>query len=151
MERRRPKGSRLNPQDYLQRTIGRIVLVLEQDSKGSEKALRFAAGMSKMCGASVTILCPIEPPLPYPVEPMAPGMVSIVPARAWEVLEDRARTALAAAQADMASLGAGAEGRMFYAVGGASTSVSRMIENESDLIIVGTKEAHGPDRLFQRN
>jgi nucleotide-binding universal stress UspA family protein len=151
MERKRSKGQRHNPQEYLQKTIGRIIVVLDDTSRKSEKALLYAAGLSRMCGASVIILCPMEVPLTYPAAPMEPGVVPILPARAWDQIEDQAEAALQEARITIANFGVRAEGKIIEVGGGISAAISRVTEDESDLILVTGSEAHGITRLFQKN
>jgi nucleotide-binding universal stress UspA family protein len=151
MEGKRSKGQRLNPQDFLQKTIGRIIVVLDDTSRKSEKALLYAAGLSRMCGASVILLCPMEVPLTYPAAPMAPGVVPVLPARAWDRIEDQAEAVLQEAKTNIASLGVRAEGKIVEVGGGIGAAISSMAEDESDLILVTGSEAHGIARLFQKD
>ena len=118
MERKRSKGQRLDPQEYLQKTIGRIIVVLDGTSRKSEKALLYAAGLLRMCGASVIILCLMEVSLTYPAAPMAPGVVPMLPALAWDQIEDEAEAALDEAKINIANFGVRAEVKIIEVGGG---------------------------------
>jgi len=50
----------MEAQRYLQRTINRIMVVLTGDSEEMLEALRYAAGLSRLCEASVLLVYTLE-------------------------------------------------------------------------------------------
>jgi nucleotide-binding universal stress UspA family protein len=148
MDRKRPRGPVVRPQEYLQKTVNRIMVVLGSGADGSESALRYAAGLSQMCGASVLLLYPMEIPLAFPADPVVPGVVPLMPSTLWDSIEDQGKAALEEAIAGIASLGVRAEGMMIQVTGGFAAAVSRVASEDSDLLIVSRAEPRGLDRLL---
>jgi nucleotide-binding universal stress UspA family protein len=141
--------SRSKAQEYIQKTIDRIIFVLNDSSSQTSWVIRYAANLSRMSGASVLFVCPAEYPMIYSAQesPLGP---TLFPATVWEGIEEQAEVAVDEARNLIAQMGVKAEGRVLRIIGSLGKSVSE-ISNESDLIIVPKSKVHGLSRLFQKD
>ena len=137
----------MEAQTFLQKTINRILVVLTGDMKQRAEVVRYAVELSRLCGASLIVVCPTElpPPIPYGFPTEAPP--GLMPPFVWEREGAKAESALDAALKEIHGLGVKAEGKV---VSGAPSSVPGWAD-KCDLIVVPRTKARGLDRLFGRD
>lgn len=141
----------MEAQRYLQRTINRITVVLPGESKEMLETLRYAAGLSKLCDASVLLMYVMEPPPLVPYLTTGPLIQVVIPARAWEGVQSGAESTLRSAERMLAAMGVKAETKLITAVGGIGRSVGNAARGECDLMVVPQDPVRGIQRLFRRS
>lgn len=138
----------MDPQKYLQRTINRIMVVLAGNTEESQEAMKYAAGLSKLCGASVTLVYPMKVPVPLILGNPAPVGLGHIPTQVWEESERQAESMLEEAKTAMAGLGASAEGKVLVVEGGVGMTIGKEAKGKYDLVVVPEIRAHGLERLL---
>jgi nucleotide-binding universal stress UspA family protein len=140
----------LEAKDFVQRSVNKIMAVLDPDGEKSSLVLVYAAGLSKLCGASVTLVFPIDMPLVYSVQASPPALMSTPPPELWDGLEKEARAIIEQAKEEIASYGVQATGKVVGGMGKIGDAVSKLTD-DFDLIVVPESKARGLERLFTKD
>jgi nucleotide-binding universal stress UspA family protein len=148
------RGERVRQrQQFLQKVIGRIVVVLDGDEERNRNTLRYAAGLSATCRAPVLLIFPVELPLAYPIQPGGAGGIALpLPGSVWEKFEQAADETLRNGKAEIERMGVEADGKVVEVIGSSvGRAISEALGDQSDLIVLPERKAHGLGRLLQKD
>jgi nucleotide-binding universal stress UspA family protein len=142
----------MSASESLQRRVNRIFVVLDGRVDEARGALEYAAGLSKLCVASLTAISLAGYPAVAFAQPSAPVSFGMGPPReVWDSTSRQAEAVLEKALSELRDLGVEAKGVVAEGVGGVHRAVARTASEGVDLIVVSRDDAHGFDRFLRRN
>jgi nucleotide-binding universal stress UspA family protein len=138
----------MEAQRYLKGSINKIVVVLQGESESVE-AMKYAAGLSKLCGASILLVYPMELSAPTPMALPSHGAWGTASLGVWEEVEREARTIVDDAKKTMSSLGMHADVKIIEFAGSVGRSIGEL--SECDMVVVSETKARGLQRLLEKD
>lgn len=140
----------MQAEEYLQRTINRILVVLDEDAENRNELMRYAIGLSRLCKASLMLVCPVEPPVNlaygFPDQGHPVMMFSEVWESEWAFAQRIVDEALAQCR------GLGVEVERTGVTGSAElVSPKTTWASRSDLVVVSRPKKRGLEKLFGRD
>ena len=139
----------LEAQSYLQKTVNRIMVVLQGETQESLEALRYAAGLSKLCGASVLLVCLRKLPLPPVVGAPSPLTLAPIPTRFWDQEDRRAKEIAAESKEILEGMGVETEVEVLSTFDRIGWVVGSEASKSCDLVIVSETKTRGFWQLFR--
>lgn len=112
--------------------------------------MKYATGLSTLCGASVLLVYPVELPVPLILGNPSPVGLGSISEQVWADSEREAKSRVQGAIDTMADLGVPAEGRILLAKGGVGMAVKEA-SGKCDLVVVPQARARGFERLLHHD
>jgi nucleotide-binding universal stress UspA family protein len=141
----------MEPPEYLQRTINRIMVLLSEERELWPASLKHAAGLAGLFKASVVLAYPIAAPRATPsVMPMTSSPVMLL-TTVWEKAMKDAEANLANAKAMMADLGITADTKVLDITMSTGKSICEAARGACDMIVVTEEKVGGLKGLLHRS
>lgn len=139
----------MRAQARLQRTINRILLLLDHDPEQRREALQFALGLGRLCRASLLMVCPVDEPPPIFQGSPIQVPTAMLMANALEDEKAKAQEMVDDSLAQCRRSGVRAEGAVVLRAREALQAKGTKWGGRCDLVVVSRQGRHGLERIFE--